>query len=55
MKTCRQLASEWELSERTINDFCQKGKIEGAMKVRGVWQIPDDAEKPVDKRISSGK
>lgn len=55
MKTCRQLANEWELSERTINDLCQKGKIEGAMKVRGVWQIPDDAEKPVDKRISSGK
>lgn len=55
MKTCKQLALEWKLSERTINDMCKKGKIEGALKVGGIWQIPDNVKKPVDGRVSSGK
>lgn len=52
MKTCKQLAEEWGLSERTINDMCQKGKLKGAKKVDGVWQIRDDVKKPLDRRIS---
>lgn len=55
MKTCKQLALEWELSERTVNDLCKKGKIDGAVKVGRMWQIPDEAKKPVDGRVSSGK
>lgn len=55
MKTCKQLALEWGLSERTINDLCKKGKINGATKIGRMWQIPNDAKKPVDGRVSSGK
>lgn len=55
MKTCKQIALEWEISERTVNDLCQKGKIPGAVKSGKAWQIPDDAMKPSDKRIVSGK
>ena len=55
MKTCKQLASEWGLSERTINDLCKKGRIEGAVKVGRSWQIPDHAQKPADGRVSSGR
>ena len=55
MKTCKQLSLEWGLSERTVNDLCKKGKIDGAIKVGRMWQIPDEAEKPADGRISSGK
>lgn len=55
MKTCKQLSLEWGLSERTVNDLCKKGKIDGAIKVGRMWQIPDEAEKPVDRRILSGK
>lgn len=55
MKTCKQLAFEWGLSVRTINDLCKKGKINGAIKVGKIWQIPDDAQKPVDGRVSSGR
>ena len=55
MKTCKQLALEWKLSERTVNDLCKKGKIDGAVKVGRMWQIPDDAKKPTDGRVSSGK
>lgn len=55
MKTCKQLSLEWGISERAINELCKKGKITGAVKVGRMWQIPDDAERPADGRISSGK
>lgn len=55
MKSCKQIALEWGLSERSINDLCKRGKIDGAIKVGRMWQIPDDATKPVDGRITSGK
>ena len=35
--------------------MCQKGKIQGALKVQGRWQIPDNVKKPEDGRVSSGK
>ncbi|MBP3505806.1 MAG: hypothetical protein J6K43_05315 [Lachnospiraceae bacterium] len=33
----------------------QKGIILGAIKVGRDWQIPDDAVRPADGRVSSGK
>lgn len=55
MKSCKQIATEWGVSDRSVNDMCKKGRIEGAVKVKGAWQIPDDAKKPEDGRVSSGK
>ena len=55
MKTCKQLAAEWGLSARTLSDLCKNGKVSGAIKVGRLWQIPDDAERPEDGRITSGK
>lgn len=55
MKTCRQAAAEWNVSERTVNNLCKTGKISGAVKIGKAWQIPDNAQKPADGRISSGR
>ena len=55
MKDCKQIASEWGLSERTVSALCKSGKINGVRKTGRFWQIPDDAKKPSDGRISSGK
>lgn len=55
MKTCKQIALEWGISERTVTNLCKEGKIPGAGKTGKSWQIPDDAVKPTDKRILSGK
>ena len=55
MKSSEQFAIEWELSKRTINDLCNKGKIPGATKEGRKWLIPDDAVRPADGRVSSGK
>lgn len=54
MKTCKEKAAEWGISERTVNNLCNNKRIPGAVKVGKSWQIPDDAERPTDKRIKSG-
>lgn len=36
MKNCKQIATEWGLSERTVNDLCKKNKIDGAIKVGNI-------------------
>lgn len=51
MKNCKQIATEWGLSERTVNDLCKKNKIDGAIKVGKMWKIPDDAI-PKGRQIS---
>lgn len=55
MKTCKEKALEWGVSPRSVNDMCKKGRIQGAIKEKGSWLIPDDAEKPMDGRVSTGK
>ncbi len=55
MKTCKEIAIEWGVSERTVNNFCKEGKITGAVKDGKIWQIPDDVKKPADKRVSTGR
>ncbi len=55
MLTCREKANEWGISVRTVNQLCQSGKIPGAQKAGKSWIIPDDATRPADGRVSSGK
>ena len=45
-------ASKWELTERRITTLCRDGRIEGAKKEKGVWLVPEDAEKPTDGRTN---
>lgn len=35
--------------------MCKKGRIQGAIKEKGSWLIPDDSPKPMDGRVSNGK
>ena len=55
MKTCKEKALEWNVSPRSVNDMCKKGRIQGAIKEKGSWLIPDDSPKPKDGRVSNGK
>lgn len=55
MKTSKEIAAYWGVSERTVSNFCRNGKIEGAYKEGNSWKIPDDAVRPVDGRVTSGK
>ena len=55
MKSCKQMAVVWGISERRVTEFCKEGMIPGAVKVGKRWQIPDDAKRPADKRIVTGR
>ena len=55
LKTCKEMAAAWNVTERTVTAFCKAGKIPGAEKAGKSWRIPDDAQKPSDGRVSSGK
>lgn len=51
----QEASAKWGISERRINTLCLEGRIEGAEKFGNAWAIPEDAEKPSDGRIKSGK
>jgi len=43
-------ASKWNLSERSVRNYCNEGRIPGAVMMAGSWAIPTDAMKPVRKQ-----
>lgn len=55
MKTCKEMALIWNISVRAVSNLCKSGRIPGAVKNGKNWEIPDEATKPVDGRISSGE
>ncbi|MBR6396827.1 MAG: AAA family ATPase [Lachnospiraceae bacterium] len=55
MKSSKEMAEKWGISSRAISKLCKEDKIKGAIKEHGDWKIPDDAERPSDGRIISGK
>lgn len=50
-----QLSEKWGISARRIQVLCSSGRIEGAIRIGYVWAIPNDAPRPKDARIRSGK
>ena len=50
-----EAAKIWNLTERQITSLCKNGKITGAKKIGKYWHIPENAEKPQDRRIKTGK
>lgn len=47
----KEASEKWNISERRIRQLIQDGRIEGAEKIGTTWNIPDDANKPIDKRV----
>ena len=41
-----ETAKKWDLSERSVRNYCAQGRVEGAFQTGKSWNIPDDAEKP---------
>ena len=54
MITVREAAERWHITERRVSTLCKEGKIAGAKKEGGRWQLPADIEKPMDQRIKTG-
>ena len=49
-----QAAEKWGVSERSIRNYCQQGRIVGAVLNGHSWLIPESAEKP-DRKKRQGK
>lgn len=41
-----QMANKWNISERSVRNYCAMGKVDGAFMTGKTWNIPDDAQKP---------
>ena len=50
-----QMSEKWGISQRRIRTLCMEGRIEEVFKMGAYWSIPEDAEKPKDERIKSGR
>lgn len=50
-----EAAAKWDLSKRRVITLCNEGRIEGAQRAGAYWIIPENAEKPADTRVKSGK
>ncbi len=44
--TVSEIAKKWCVSERSVRNYCAKGRVEGAVLNGKTWQIPEDAKKP---------
>ncbi len=52
--TINEVAEKWNITGRQVQKMCSEGKIPGASKFGRVWAIPEDAERPVDGRVTTG-
>ena len=53
--TISDISAKWGISRRRIQALCTEGRIEGAVKFGRQWAIPENANKPSDARIKTGK
>ena len=49
--TIKEASEKWDISKRRIRQLIQDGRILGAKKIGAAWYIPNDAGKPIDKRV----
>lgn len=49
--TVTEIAKKWKISERSVRNYCQQGRVKGAVLKGKIWIIPENAEKP--ERIKS--
>ena len=45
--TIKEASILWNISERSVRNYCALGRVEGAILEDGVWKIPPDTKKPV--------
>lgn len=50
-----QASEKWGISSRRIQILCAEDRIPGAFRIGNTWAIPEEAKKPKDARIKSGK
>lgn len=41
-----EIAEKWKVSDRSVRNYCAKGRVPGAFRSGKTWSIPENAEKP---------
>ena len=41
-----ETAKKWNISERSVRNYCAHGRVSGAFITGKTWNIPENAEKP---------
>lgn len=49
----KEIAKKWEISERSVRNYCTQGRVSGAVLIGKTWNIPENAKKP--KRANGKK
>ena len=44
--TSKEISIKWGISERSVRDYCVKGRVPGAYLDGKIWKIPQNAKKP---------
>lgn len=54
MKYCsvEEFAEKWNVSKRTVRNYCAQGRVAGAFLAGKTWNIPETAKKPLRKKRS---
>lgn len=50
-----EMAKKWNVSERSVRNYCANNRVEGAFLSNKTWLIPDNAKKPerLNKKINT--
>ena len=41
-----EIAKKWNVSERSVRNYCSQGRVAGAFRIGKTWNIPENADKP---------
>ena len=41
-----EAAQKWDISERSVRNYCARGRVPGAVLSGRTWRIPENAKKP---------
>lgn len=50
-----EIAKNWQISERSVRNYCSNGRVPGALLEGKIWKIPSYAQKPDRQRRHSIK
>ncbi len=50
-----EIAKKWNMSERSVRNYCAQGRVPGAFLTGKTWNIPETAEKPKRTNASTAR
>lgn len=53
--TSAEIAKKWGISERSVRNYCNEGRVKGAILIGKIWSIPENALKPerLNKKLTN--